>query len=42
MNDHDITVSVLESFLEGKYPDQSRCEDAVFIGDSFIAVPPSG
>lgn len=31
-------MHIVESLLQGKRPDQSLCEDGLFVGDSFVAV----
>ena len=29
---------MVETFCQGKHPDQSLCEDALFVGEDFVAV----
>lgn len=31
-------MKILKTFIQGKYNDVNRCEDAIFINDSFVAV----
>lgn len=31
-------MHIIEEFIEGKHPDQSRCEDMIYKGERFIAV----
>ena len=38
LNERSADLRIIESFIRGKYADQSLCEDGIFIGSKIVAV----